>query len=202
MEAVPELTIFPSSPRRSRALLLLVVIWASIQVLGCQSEEDFMSKSDPRDQAAELARAWASSLGAPDRTLDAQNDLSLGETGVHFEPNSGLLCGRAWVNMARTSEAPAERLAAYRRMLTALNDPRIGGMYDRAGGQFVLDLQRQGFFLVRCFNVGRTERAEFVKHMSELQTVSGKWTLEWFLDVAMIMHGEEQAPSKPVSIYD
>ena len=128
--------------------------------------------------------------------------MSLGETGLYYEESEDVLYGRAWVNIARTRNAPPARLEIYRRMQVALNDPRIGGMYEHAGGYFVLDEQREGFFLVRRFSVSQTSPEVLVRTMERLQTVAAKWTTKWFLDVAMIMHGKEKAPERPVLLED
>ncbi len=61
-----------------------------------------------------------------------------------------------------------ETLTAVRQSAAGLNDPTIGGMYDRAGGQFMLDEQKQMFFLVRDFTLSQIDEATFTKQVDAL----------------------------------
>ncbi len=151
-----------------------------------------------RTRAETLAAAWALHEGAPERGLDTFGDLSLGETGVAYHEAGDVLLGRVWINMARTENAPPERLALYRKMEKALNDPAIGGMYDRAGGSFMLDEDRGGFFLVRSFPVESTTSESLIAGMEAMKIVAARWTTQWFGEVALIMHGTRPAPARPI----
>jgi hypothetical protein len=104
--------------------------------------------------------------------------------------------------MARTKDAPPERIATYRRMEAALNDPAIGGMFEHDNGQFVLDTERQGFFLVRAFPVAQTTPQGLERDMERLRKIAARWSAEWFKDVAMIMHGNEKPREHPVMLED
>lgn len=169
-------------------------------VAGCHMGEPRMNESADAQRAAELAKSFAAHAGAADRALGPDGDLSLGETGLQYDARANILYGRVWINIARIKNAPPERLEAYRKMLAALNDPHIGGMYEQAGGYFVLDPQREGFFLVRKFPVSKTTQATLQRDMERLQTVAAKWSTTWFLDVAMIMHGKEPAPVQQIHL--
>ena len=54
-----------------------------------------------------------------------------------------------------------------------LNDPKIGGMYDRGGGHFVVDHEKQMIFLVKEYPVSSTNAAEFIKDVDTQSTGSG-----------------------------
>jgi hypothetical protein len=190
-----------SVPLRLYALLLPAALFV-VPLIGCHTRESEMIAPAGRERADLLVHAWATHVGAPARRLGPDGDMTLGETGFYYEAGEDALYGRAWVNMARTRNAPAERLETYRRMQAALNDPRIGGMFERADGYFVLDEQRQGFFLVRRFNVSETSPETIVRDMERLQNVAARWTAKWFLNVAMIMHGKEPAPERRVLMAD
>jgi hypothetical protein len=166
----------------------------------CGEGSSSVSAQSGPERASQLAHVWAAHVGAPDRTLDAAGDMPLGDTGIAYDPTRDTLYGRVWVTMALTKGAPADEIATLRRMEAALNDPRMGGLYEHAGGYFVLDEKREGYFLVRAFPVAQTTPEKLVRDMERMQTVAARWTTKWFLDVAMIMHGKEPPPAHPVTL--
>ena len=85
-------------------------------------------------------------------------------------------------------------------MVDALNDPAIGGMFDRGGGSFVLDEKRDAYFLVRDFPVATTDERSLIDGMERLQSVTATWVVRWFYRVAMIMHGHQLPPTHPVTL--
>lgn len=191
---------FQNSGSRVRTARLVVALVLCSFTATCGVPD--VSKEHGRTRAEALASAWARHEGVPDRKLDAAGDLPLGESGLAYDAASNVLFARFWINMARTDGAPPERIAIYRRMEQALNDPAIGGMYERANGYFVLDEKRKGFFLVRPFNVDSTTPEMLVSAMERAQAVSARWTTQWFGEVAMIMHGNRPAPRQPVPLPD
>lgn len=168
----------------------------------CGREEVEMNASPDLQKAQLFANAWASSIGARHRPLGANGELSFGDNGVRYDPATNAMLGRIWINMAPMSAEHPERLETYRRMLAALNDPAIGGMFDRSGGYFSLDEKAQGFYLVRGFDLSSGTPQSFVTEMGRMQRVGEKWTTQWFLDVAMIMHGKERAPRSQMRLED
>ena len=189
----------PSGSRTLAARLVAALVLCSITT-ACGVPD--VSNEHGRPRAEALASVWARHEGVPDRKLDADGDLPLGESGLAYDAGSNVLFARFWINMARTDDAPPERIAIYRRMEQALNDPAIGGMYERANGYFVLDEKRKGFFLVRRFNVDTTTPETLVSAMEHAKAVSARWTTQWFGEVAMIMHGNRPAPRQPVPLPD
>lgn len=186
---------------RNIMLGTILLAFGAPLVACCDGTSTMIAPAGPT-RTESLVQAWASHIGAPDRHLDATGDIALGETGLAYDAGHDVLYGRAWINMARTHNAPPERIATYRRMAVALNDPKIGGMYDRAGGHFVLDEARGAFFLVRAFPVRETTEGQLVRDMEKMRNVADHWTMKWFLDVAMVMHGKEKALTHPILIGD
>ncbi len=188
---------------RERPVFAILALFSGLALFaatlaGCQSGESRMNQPAGLERANSLASGWSGHLGAADRRLGPDGDMSLGETGLFYQARDNAMFGRVWINMARTEDAPPERLATYHKMLAALNDPHIGGMYDRASGYFVLDEKRQGFYLVRRFDVAQTTPQSLIRDMDRMQRVAGQWNAKWFLDVAMIMHGKEKPPEKTI----
>ena len=154
------------------------------------------------ERAVALAQSWARHVGAPSRAFDASEDMAFGETGLAYDAAEDTLYGRVYVNMALVKGMDPEAIAVQRRMVRALNDPEIGGMYDRGGGSFVLDEAREAWYLVRAFPVATTSPANLKTGMKRMQTVAATWTAKWFFDVAMIMHGKEKPPTTPQVLPD
>jgi len=169
---------------------------------GCgPGRSSVIAQSGP-ERAGQLAHVWAAHVGAPDRKFDASGDMPLGDTGLAYDARSDTIYGRVWINMALIKNMPAEQVETQRRMVGALNDPRIGGMYDHANGHFVLDEAREGYFLVRAFPVAQTTPEKLVDDMERLQTVAARWTTKWLFEVVMIMHGNRPPPTRPVTLAD
>jgi hypothetical protein len=174
----------------------------ALALSGCDEGKSTVIAQSGPERAAQLAHSWASHVGAPERTLDAAGDMPLGDSGIAYDARSDTLYGRVWINMALIKNTPADQVEPQRRLVAALNDPKIGGMFDHAGGHFVLDENREGYFLVRAFPVARTTPEKLIDDMERMQTVAARWTTKWFFRVAMIMHGKEKAPTSPVTLQD
>jgi hypothetical protein len=123
--------------------------------------------------------------------------MALGESGLAYDATKDSLIGRVYVNIALIKGMDPEAITTQRRMLNALNDPKIGGMYDRGGGVFVLDEGREAWYLVCAFPINKTTSASLRRDMTRLQVVAATWTVKWFFEVAMIMHGKEEPPTQP-----
>lgn len=150
----------------------------------------------PRAEA--LVRAYGSSKGMPERRLGPDYQVHFGETDFCFIPAENRLLVRVYVNPAKTQGQPEEIRVNYFRMLAALNNPEIGGMYDRAGGYFSIDEQVDAFFLVRSFDVSSTDPGILLPAVHRLQDIAAKWMTTWLAEVALIIHGHRKPPLQPV----
>lgn len=181
-------------------LLLLVVSTLFLPSCGAGFGGDAsMSELTGKGKADALVTRYARHLGASDRALDTSNDVSFGSRGLRFDPQTDALVGRVLVNGAMLEGAPLEELVNYKRMVTALNDPAIGGMFDRGGGSFILDEGKQGYYLIRTFPLASTTPDTLIFGMERMEDVAATWTVRWFYRVAMIMHGHQKPPTAPVT---
>lgn len=183
---------------RDAMLALLLALGAAVS--GCGPGERDVTGLTGRARADALVAAYAAERGAGGRTLDDKGDVTFGSTGLFHAPAEDALYGRVYVNNALIEDAPPAELANYRRMVAALNDPKVGGMYPRGGGYFVLDEQRQAYFLVRRFPLALTDPGSLSEDMALLERVAARWTAEWLFQVAMVMHGRRPAPTRPVTL--
>lgn len=154
-----------------------------------------MSQSSGFDRVNELVSSYSRRLGASGATLDRNNDCAFGSCGFRYDETHNVLIGRAFVAMAMIKTADEQGRVNYRRGEKALNDPRIGGMFERGGAVFVLDEEKEAYFLVKRFLVVATSETELCSEMDELQNLAATWTRRWFRRVALIMHGHEPSPS-------
>lgn len=178
---------------RRTVLLALALLGA------CAPGEDVILPAG-RPRAEALLAAWAHHLRAGARRFDAAGDAAFGTTGLHYDAGQDVLFGRVFVSPAYVKKAPANELNNYRRVAHALNDPAIGGMFDRAGGYFVLEESREAYFLVRPFPVARVDDRQLIAAMEQLQDVAAMWTGCWFRRVAMIVGGHEPPPTRPITL--
>ncbi len=157
------------------------------------------SASGGREKANSLVAGYGKWLGVYDAELDQKNDRSFGGSGFHYDADTDMLRGRVFIEQAFLPGDPDGVKDNFRKVLKALNDPKIGGMFERGGGTFVLDEEKRMFFLVRDFPAAQmTQRALRLK-MEKLLNVGATWSLHWFGRVARIAHGREAPPSEPVT---
>ena len=169
--------------------------------VGCSPRNGAVIPAAGHERAAALVAAYARAIGAPDRKLTG-DDVAFGESGFFYEAKTDTLFGRVYVTPAYVKDAPPAELANHRRVARALNDPAIGGMFDRGGGYFVLDEGREAYFLVRPFAVPATDPTALIAAMERMHDVAATWTTKWFYRVAMIVGGHAPAPSRPVTLAD
>lgn len=183
---------------RTRRAILLALTAACVSCRGSWAE---MPRAGPPG-ADVLVATYAAHVGAPGRVLDADGNVAFGDTGLFYDQPHDVLVGRVFVSPAYVKSASAEGVANYRRVAQALNDPAIGGMFERGGGTFVLDENREAMFLVRSFPVRTTSEHDLVAGMERLRDVAAVWTARWLYRVAMIVGGHQPRPTRPVTLAD
>jgi hypothetical protein len=166
-------------------------------LVACGSEAVIPAAGRARAEA--LVAAYAAHLGAEGRTLDAKNDAPFGNSGLYYDESNDTLFGRAFVAPAYAKDAPANELANYRALVRDLNDPAIGGMFDRGGAYFVLDENREAYFLVKALPVPAMEPRSLIASMEALQDIAATWTARWFAQVALIGSGQAPRPTQRVT---
>jgi len=151
------------------------------------------------DRANELVVSYGRHIGVSDAQLDSNNDRSFGEYGFHYDKDRDILIARAFVAKAMIKTAGEQGQENYRLMEKVLNDPKIGGMFEQNGGYFILDEEKETYFLVKEFPVVATSPQSLRFEMEDLQNLAAVWRVRWFARVAKIMHGNEPAPTIPVT---
>ena len=91
-----------------------------------------------REKANYLVQAVGKRVHVSDAQLDADDDRSFGEFGFHYDPKRDVLTGRVFIAKAYLDKNPTIT-ENFRKSAVALNDPKIGGSFEHAGGYFVLD---------------------------------------------------------------
>ena len=162
------------------------------------------SNENGRAKAQSLVAAYAKHVGANDaahQTLDLQNDRSFGSFGFHYFPNRNVIQARVYIvrsdEKANAEDRPnqPELVIAEKKVDMGLNDPRFGGMYDRGGGYFFLDEQKQATFLAKDYPLSPTDVTHFIKDVDNLNALGGIWVTSWFGHVADQVHGHEPPPT-------
>lgn len=182
-------------------ITLALCISVPLAVGGCDRDDGAteVTTAAGREQAEDLIRAYARRSGAGDVRLDARGEAAAGGAGFRHDPDRDTLLVRVYVNGVLLEDAPPQELANYRRMVTVLNDPAVGGMFERAGGRFMLDEGREAYFLVREFALASTSAEQLYAAVESMKDVSAVWTTTWLGHVAMMMHGREPPPTQPVT---
>lgn len=150
-----------------------------------------------REKAQALVAAYAKHLGAHDavhQTLDENNDRSFGDFGFHYFPDRDVLEARVYIVKSDIKDWP-DRAPYQRRVYAGLNEPQFGGMYDRGGGHFQLDEDKQILFLVKDYKVSNTSPSDFIKDVDNLNALSGIWVTSWLGHAANQILGHEPPPT-------
>jgi hypothetical protein len=160
------------------AAYLLLLGGMSLACVGCKRSETLV---DGRDKAQALMVDYGKHSGKMDdahRTFDENNDRSFGDFGFRYFPETNILQARVYIVKTMDKEYPETAAAGHQTDL-ALNDPSIGGMYDRAGGYFLNDPQKGILFLVRDFNVSQTDQKTFIAGVDALNDIAPMWLIKW-----------------------
>ena len=154
--------------------------------------------SSGRVKAQALVAAYAKHVGAHDslhQTLDVNEDRSFGDFGFHYFPQRNVLQARVYIVRSNEKDRP-DRAKYEKQVDAALNDPKIGGMYDRGGGYFFLDEDKQVTFLAKDYKVATTLPGEFIRDVDNLNDLAGIWITNWFGHVADQTFGHEPMPTQ------
>jgi hypothetical protein len=144
-----------------------------------------------------LVATYAKHAGAHDslhQTLDANNNRSFGDFGFHYYPEKDMLRVRVYMFKSHIKDRP-DRAAYERKSNEALNDPKIGGVYDRGGGYFWLDTEQQIMFLAKDYPLQSINTEQFVKDVDNLRGLAGPWLMWWGPHVADQAFGREPPPT-------
>jgi hypothetical protein len=133
---------------------------------------------DIRERANRLVSQFGSNVGVQ-ANLDEHGDRSFGEFGFRLDPEEKALQARVYIADAylRGEYAKPEH---FRTVLQAL---KADQSHDRAGGEFVLDEDREMYFLVRSFPIQSTSPATLRHEMEKLINAGAQWSSKWFIDV-------------------
>ena len=151
-----------------------------------------------REKAEALVAAYAKHAGAHDevhQTLDENNDRSFGGFGFHYFPDRDVLQARVYIVRSHGKEHPGV-IANEQKVDAALNDPKIGGMYDRGGGYFFLDEGKQITFLAKDYKVSTTSASDFICDVDNLTGLAGIWVTNWFGYLCGQIFGWESMPTQ------
>jgi hypothetical protein len=85
------------------------------------------------------------------------------------------------------------------RMQEVLNDPNLGGRYERgSGGSFVYDDDAKAYYLVYAMPMKQLIRSDLVSAVEARLRIGEAWRKGWFDAVGRMAMGEEPAPINSV----
>lgn len=158
-----------------------------------------MNSSPGLAKANEFVQFYARKNGVRNAILDDNNDAAFGSFGFKYDSNRQILFGRAYIGKAVIKGASQEWINNARKMTLTLNNPSIGGMFENGGAIFILDEEKEAYFMVRAFPMASLTSRLLMKQMDELQSLAAVWSISWLFHVARIMHGHEPAPTVRVT---
>lgn len=168
-----------------------------------------------------LALAVVGSLMADQVTLRAQADKTIGEVlrgrGAHyqglpengmaavgplslsFDPQAGTITVAMLILESVSWTVFPERRKDVETSLAALDNPEIGGMFDTAGGTWMFD-EDTGKLRLGFGHPADADADALRASIEALEQIGPEWALNWIGQVGMIAHGQEKAPSEPVTL--
>ena len=183
-------------------ILRLVCLIGFMFLLGCN-----MNKNGCEDTGRQKANEMISHLGGrmsvSDAHLGEDDDVAFGGCGFHYFEDKDIIAVRVFIAQGYFEDAKEATKDRFRNICRALNDPKIGGMFECGGGYFVFtEGEDSKFFLVREFLLSNTSTNQFVKNVDELINIGATWDIHWFEKVVDIVNGMEPPPMKPVTRKD
>ncbi len=174
--------------KRRRIAVGCLAICLEISGNGCNGVQ-MNEHSGDREKAAALVRTYGRHIGAAVIELDAENDRSFGETGLHYDAARRVLTGRAFI-MKLDSDL----------MKPELNGPVIVPLFERAAGYFEFDAAKDILFLKKDFPLATITERQLRDQMDELSAVSVKWVLRWYGWAMQIVYGTARPPGAPLPV--
>ena len=140
--------------------------------------------------AQSLVVALANADKHPEVALAFPKKIGYLGTIIEFDAEKPCLRVSIYVTGTWWKTATEEIKVNFRKTARALNDPAIGGKYDRAGAIFQFD-EAEGFYLIRIFALPDTTEESFLRDVGTLRNIAAKWTMEWFFEVAQRVHSKK-----------
>lgn len=187
--------------KRVAGLVLPVVL---VACSGCElrrGKDVMAANGSGREKAQELVAAYAHHAGVRDavhQALDASGDRSFGEFGFHYFSSPDRIETRVYIIGLRLKEATPEMKANLEKTIAAYNDPKIGGMFDKGGGHFVVDESKDAEYLVKSYPLAGLDDGAFAKDVDHLRALGAMWLMSWGPHVADEVFEGAAAPKQLV----
>ena len=176
--------------------LFALIAWASLQGKGAE----MMDESGDKQKAAALVRSYGRHLGAAVTELDADNDRSFGNSGLHYDGTRRVLIGRVFIVKLNSHLMKPELVKRARQAMAELNGPKIIPLFERVGGRFEFNQSKDILFLTKEFPLQSITERQLRDQMEELSDVAAKWVFRWFGWASQILYGQAQPPGAPLPV--
>ncbi len=161
-----------------------------------------MTKLNPQalEAASELVAYVGDAVLGMNLELDQNHQYKNNVLALRFNPETNRLEASHYIAAAGLSDDPPELKRRFRMVDTALQDPRIGGMYEMGGGKVHLIEEQREFVYTKEFDPLALSKVAFRKQFVYYLEVAQAWSESWYLQVARITHGKREAPTSPVTL--
>lgn len=145
---------------------------------------------------------WAARNHIPEPQVVPDQDLSFknGAEILHYNSATRVLTIKTVNGDGYDKEEPKEDIENFMKAYNALFDPRIGGMFDQAGGYMTHSDDWSSLFLVKDYKVNELSVDEFMKQLDYQQRVNEAWFDSWGIAVAQIVHQGKPMPTQKVTL--
>lgn len=86
------------------------------------------------------------------------------------------------------------------KIYQAIQDPKIGGMFDHFGCEIVFDESDKSFKLIWSCNVNEITPETFTNNLKHLFQISAAWQARWLPQILSIVQDGLQPPIKPITL--
>lgn len=182
--------------------LALLLIAAPLTLSSCNSSATGTAQMTPLDQANATILNVQKLRGIAPTPLGADNQIAFGTLLFRYAPDTNTLTTAILVSQdSLWNQISPEFTANYRRTMAAYSDPKIGGLFDDGGGQWLFDDTTGSLYLYRSYPPA-TDPAAINADLDRMARVVPAWETRWGYALAQIVHGKERAPTRPVTLAD
>ena len=161
-----------------------------------------MTDVDPAqlNQAQRLVQDISRLRGLKPAPLGPDHQVAYGTLLFKFVPESGrLVCAILVSHLGIWDQINDEATAAYRRYIAGLSNPRIGGMFDTAGGSWMFEASSGKTYLYQSFALDTPPKV-VNQAIDGMARVVPAWVTRWEGVVADIVHGKQPPPTHRVTL--
>ncbi len=165
---------------------------------GWQRAEYFIAKFSEKNNISDRIRRnhEVKPVVKPDTDIQLFNGAEI----FRFDTQTGVLTVKMFTGDGHAITEKKDTVDKFMKFYNALSDPKIGGMFDKAGGYFTHSDDWKEIYLTKDYKINDFKLDEFLKQVDYQERVNNQWFSHWGVAVANIVHQGKPIPTQPVTL--